>query len=122
MLIEVSIGEVIDKITILKLKKANITDEEKLANVNKEYNYLLSEVEAEIIADDLFTELYSVNKKLWEIEDDIRDCERNRDFEENFIRLARLVYITNDERAEIKKKINLKYGSEFVEEKSYKKY
>lgn len=122
MLIEVSIGEIVDKITILKIKKANIKDEDKLTNINKEYNYLLSEIPAEIIADDLFIELHGVNSRLWQIEDDIRDCERARDFEENFIRLARLVYITNDERAEIKKKINLKYGSEFVEEKSYKKY
>lgn len=123
MKIEVSIGEIVDKLSILQIKLENITDDEKLVNVKKEFNYLY-----DIVFKDLKIELKDyqrlslVNQQLWNIEDDIRDEERNKNFGERFIELARAVYVTNDERSRIKKDINLKYGSEFVEEKSYQDY
>jgi len=123
MKIEVSIGEIVDKLSILQIKTEEIKDESKLKNVKTEYDYLYDIVFNEMgIEQSDFTELVSVNKKLWIIEDDIRDKERNKEFDNIFIELARAVYVTNDERAEVKKKINLKYGSEFVEEKSYNPY
>jgi len=123
MKIEVSIGEIVDKLSILQIKTEEITDESKLKNVKSEYDYLYDIVFNEMgIEQSDFTELVSVNKKLWIIEDDIRDKERNKEFDNIFIELARAVYVTNDERAEVKKKINLKYGSTFVEEKSYNPY
>jgi hypothetical protein len=123
MNIEVSIGEIVDKLSILQIKTQFIKDEEKLNNVKKEYDYLYGIVfnEMKIEQTDFF-ELVSVNQKLWKIEDDIRDKERDKEFDEVFIELARSVYITNDKRAEVKKKLNLKYGSTFVEEKSYQNY
>lgn len=123
MKIEVSIGEVVDKLSILQIKTAYITDESKLVNVKKEYDYLHNIVfnEMKIEVSD-FLDLVSVNKRLWEIEDTIRNKELLKEFDNIFIELARAVYITNDERASIKKNINLKYGSLFVEEKSYQKY
>ena len=125
MNIEVSHGEIVDKLTILQIKKENITDSTKLDNIIKEYDYLLS-----VVKDDLkistesseYLELQSINKELWVIEDDIREKERQKEFDEDFIKLARAVYYTNDVRAKIKKEINLKYGSGFVEEKSYSQY
>lgn len=125
MNIEVSHGEIVDKLTILQIKKKNITDPIKLDNIVKEYDYLLS-----IVVNDLgistqsseYLELLSINKDLWVIEDDIRDKERAKEFDDEFIRLARAVYFTNDVRAKIKKEINLKYSSGFVEEKSYSNY
>ena len=123
MKIEVSIGEIVDKLSILQIKTEEIKDETKLNNVRAEYDYLFDIVFNEMgIEQSDFTELVDVNKKLWVIEDDIRDKERNKEFDDVFIELARAVYVTNDERAEVKKKINLKYGSEFVEEKSYNPY
>lgn len=123
MKIEVSIGEIVDKLSILKIKRDNITDTDKLENVIKEYDYLNDIVfnELKVSKEDFFN-LVSINEKLWVIEDDIRDKERDSLFDKEFIELARSVYFTNDKRAEIKKDINLKYGSLFVEEKSYKKY
>lgn len=123
MKIEVSIGEIVDKLSILKIKRDNITDIDKLENVIKEYDYLNDIVfnELKVSKEDFFN-LVSINEKLWVIEDDIRDKERDSLFDKEFIELARSVYFTNDKRAEIKKDINLKYGSLFVEEKSYKKY
>lgn len=123
MKIEVSIGEIVDKLSILKIKRDNITDIDKLENVIKEYDYLNDIVfnELKVSKEDFFN-LVSINEKLWVIEDDIRDKERDSLFDKEFIELARSVYFTNDKRAEIKKGINLKYGSLFVEEKSYKKY
>ena len=123
MKIEVSIGEVVDKLSILQIKTVYITDESKLVNVKKEYDYLHNIVfnEMKIEVSD-FLDLVSVNKRLWEIEDNIRNKELLKEFDDIFIELARAVYITNDERASIKKNINLKYGSLFVEEKSYQKY
>jgi hypothetical protein len=123
MKIEVSVGEIVDKLSILQIKTGMIKDQEKLANVKKEYDYL-----SDIVFDELkieqsdFFNLVVINSKLWEIEDRIRKKERDQEFDEDFIDLARSVYFTNDERAEIKKSINLKYGSYFVEEKSYEKY
>jgi len=125
MKIEVSHGEIVDKLTILQIKKENITDPSKLDNIVKEYNYLLSIVENDLgISTELpeYLELLSINKELWVIEDDIRDKERIKEFDEDFIKLARSVYYTNDVRAKIKKEINLKYSSGFVEEKSYQSY
>ena len=125
MNIEVSHGEIVDKLTILQIKKENITDPNKLDNIVKEYNYLLSVVENNLGISTLspeYLELLSINKKLWGIEDDIRDKERQKKFDEEFIKLARSVYYTNDVRAKIKKEINLKYSSGFVEEKSYSNY
>ena len=123
MNIEVSIGEIVDKLTILRIKKNNITDESKLFNVVKEYDYLYDVVFIQLkIESDDFYNLLLVNERLWDIEDLIRDKERDKVFDTEFIELARSVYITNDKRAELKKEINLKYGSLFVEEKSYKEY
>lgn len=122
MLIEVSIGEVLDKMSILTIKLNKIEDTDKLRNVSKELSYLTTNIDKDILNDDLYTELCGVNLRLWEIEDEIRECERKGQFDDEFIRLARAVYHRNDERAEIKKKINLKYGSQFIEEKSYTKY
>jgi len=125
MNIEVSHGEIVDKLTILQIKKENITDPIKLDNIVKEYNYLLSVVETDLgisLESPEYLELLSINKELWVIEDDIRDKERIKEFDEDFIKLARSVYYTNDVRAKIKKEINLKYSSGFVEEKSYQSY
>ena len=123
MKIEVSIGEIVDKLTILALKKKYIDDQLKLENIQKEYSCLLDIVfnELKISLTD-YDELLHINQLLWEIEDDIRVKEKNAEFDNQFIELARLVYITNDKRADIKKQINEKYGSEFREEKSYAKY
>ena len=123
MNIEVSTGEIVDKLSILQIKKNNITDNEKLINIDKEYDYLYK-----IIFEDLkidkedFYKLILINEKLWQIEDDLRIKESQKEFDEEFIELARSVYYTNDERANIKKQVNIKYGSDFVEEKSYNKY
>ena len=125
MNIEVSHGEIVDKLTILQIKKENITDPSKLDNIMKEYDYLLSVVENDLGISTLspeYLELLSVNKDLWVIEDDIRDKERQKEFDDDFIKLARAVYYTNDVRAKIKKEINLKFSSGFVEEKSYSNY
>lgn len=123
MEIEVSIGEIVDKLSILWIKKQNISDESKMLNIKKEYDYLNEIVFNKLkITEVDFQRLVEINTKLWVIEDDIRDKERNSEFDETFIKLARAVYFTNDKRAEIKKEINLKYGSLFIEEKSYKKY
>lgn len=123
MNIKVSIGEIVDKLTILKIKKNNITDESKLFNIIAEYDYLYDVVFNQLkIESDDFNNLLLVNESLWKIEDDIRDKERDKVFDIEFIELARSVYTTNDKRAEIKKEINLKYGSFFVEEKSYSNY
>lgn len=124
MEIEVSIGEVVDKLTILSLKMIYMEEREKLVNVNKERQYLLKKLEEtpEIIHDELYKDLLDTNNHLWTVEDEIRDLERKQQFDGDFIRLARSVYRLNDKRAAIKKDINLKYGSDFIEEKSYKPY
>jgi len=123
MEIEVSIGEIVDKLSILEIKKENIKDISKLDNINKEYDYLYKIVFDELkIESDDFNKLYSINLELWKVEDDLREKERNTEFDNMFIELARKVYYTNDERSVIKKDINIKYGSLFVEEKSYSNY
>jgi len=125
MKIEISHGEIVDKLTILQIKNQNIIDPIKLDNIVKEYDYLLSVVENDLgisIESPEYLELLSINNELWVIEDDIRDKERLKQFDDDFIKLARAVYHTNDVRAKIKKEINLKYGSLFVEEKSYSNY
>jgi len=122
MLIDVSIGEIADKISILVIKNERIKDPEKLKNVQKELSLLVEAFPAEILIDKLYTELSSINLSLWAIEDNIREYERLGEFNDEFIQLAREVYITNDKRAAVKKEINLKYGSDIVEEKSYEQY
>ena len=123
IIIAISIGELIDKITILEIKKIHV-QEEKLNNVNKELFQLKKSLkESEINIDpELIESLRKVNLELWSIEDQIRLKERDKDFKDEFIQLARSVYIKNDERANIKKIINIKYSSNIIEEKSYKKY
>lgn len=125
MKIEVSIGEIVDKLTILDIKMSQIFNPEKLKNIVKEFGYLKDVVENELnisTESEDYKKLLNINKELWDIEDKIRDKERNNSFDYEFIELARLVYITNDKRADIKKEINLKFGSNFLEEKSYSKY
>jgi len=124
--VPISPGELIDKITILEIKAANITDATKLANVKVELQLLQETWGASEYAktniDAEWKQLRDVNKQLWDIEDDIRDKERQKQFDQQFIDLARAVYIRNDERAAVKKTINTKLGSKIVEEKSYAKY
>ena len=124
--VPVSVGEVLDKITILEIKLAHISDSAKRANVQNELDALLP-----LVAGDAFTtnqmqglvaQLKAVNEALWDIEDDIREKEAAKIFDAEFIKLARAVYVTNDKRAEIKKQINLATGSALVEEKSYESY
>ncbi len=124
--VPVSPGEVLDKITILEIKSERMTDPEKVANVGVELA-LLKETWNETIRDTediqkLHAQLKKINGALWEIEDDIRDKERAKEFDKRFIELARAVYVTNDRRSEIKKQLNLHLGSEIIEEKSYKDY
>ncbi len=115
-----SVGELYDKISILEIKAQRIEDAEKLAHVNKELS-LLREIAAQFPADtELYEELKKVNETLWDIEDAIRIEETNQRFGDEFIKLARSVYATNDRRAEIKREINLASDSEIVEVKSYK--
>lgn len=123
MKIEVSNGEIIDKLTIIQIKLERIKDNAKLANLQKEYNELF-EVSSAIISksDPLYKSLYEVNCELWDIEDHIRDLERKKDFGNDFVSTARAVYVKNDRRSEIKREINIKTSSGFIEEKSYEKY
>ena len=127
MKVEVSNGELLDKLTILELKLTNITDVQKLSNIQNEHDELSP------LADQLFDsygeelknlykKLTEINSELWTIEDDIRECERNKDFGSDFVSLARAVYFTNDKRSDVKKAINLLTDSGFVEEKSYEDY
>jgi len=125
MKIEVSIGEVLDKLTILEIKRENIKDEAKLLNINKEYNYLLFVIEEnypELINSSFHKKLLDINKSLWKTEDNLRLLEHEGSFEANFIGYARSVYFQNDLRADVKKEINIAYDSELIEEKSYHKY
>ena len=127
MKVEVSNGELLDKLTILELKLTNITDVQKLSNIQKEHDELnplagqLFDSYGEELKN-LYKQLAEINSELWTIEDDIRECERNKDFGSDFVSLARAVYFTNDKRSEIKKSINLLTGSGFIEEKSYEDY
>ena len=121
MQIEISNAEILDKLSILEIKLSDITDVSKLANVRKEH-LLLLHVRDEIpdFPTDLYNQLRAVNKEIWSIEDEIRIKEKNKKFDSQFIQLARSVYIKNDERAVIKKQININTNSDIVEEKSYK--
>jgi len=126
ILVPISPGELLDKITILRIKSERISDPPKVANVRRELAaleatwadsaYGAAAVDADVAA------LMAVNARLWTIEDDIRDKERARSFDAEFIRLARAVYMENDERAAIKRRINLRLGSRIIEEKSYQAY
>lgn len=123
---EISVGEFLDKVTILEIKSERIGDPAKLSNVQRELDTLRRTWAASPFSrQDLGTEiaeLKRINEKLWRIEDDIRDREAAATFDEGFIQLARAVYITNDERAAVKRRINLKVGSTLIEEKSYADY
>ncbi len=122
----ISCGELLDKLTILRIKKDRIDNEEKLKNINNELKQLTrifdDKVEKSSELDRLIDELRAVNEQLWDIEDEIRACEKDKDYGERFIELARSVYLTNDKRANLKYQINSVTGSELVEEKSYEEY
>ena len=124
--VPVSPGEVLDKVTILEIKSERISDAGKLANVKRELELLQASWRQSVTEDEtvrrIHAELKTINEALWEIEDAIRDKERAREFDQRFIDLARSVYVTNDQRAEAKKKLNVYLGSEIVEEKSYQDY
>lgn len=124
VVVPVSIGELVDKITILRIKRRMIKDQAKVANIETELNALLGVCKTSTIDADspLAKDLEDINLKLWKIEDDIRDLERSKTFDAKFIELARAVYVTNDARFLVKSKINTAFGSKFKEEKSYKPY
>ena len=124
--VEISVGELMDKISILEIKQKNLKDKEKIKIVSRELESLNSCVQKDVHITDqiksLYEDLKKINIKLWNIEDGKRDCERNGDFGEKFIKLARSVYIENDQRAKIKNKINKLSGSNISEVKSHEKY
>lgn len=124
--VDISIGEFFDKLTILEIKHERIRHADKLTNVKKELDALNDLLEQlpfsrDDVADEV-GELKAINEKLWVIEDDIRDKEAAKAFDQDFIELARSVYITNDRRSDVKRDINIKLGSSFIEEKSYEQY
>ena len=127
MKIEISNGELLDKLSILELKLKNITDENKLINVRSEFEEL-SPLAQQIFKkkavgiNELYLKLSEINGNLWDIEDDIRQCERDKKFDSKFVQLARDVYFTNDIRSELKKEINILTKSGLIEEKSYEDY
>ena len=121
----ISLGELVDKISILIIKQKNITDETKLDHVKKELDFLQKTLTSYVQQEEInnyLENLININSKLWNIEDDIRECERKKLFDQSFIDLARSVYFTNDERAKVKNDINKTFGSELVEVKSYEEY
>jgi len=124
--VPISPGELVDKITILEIKKEFIDDINKLKNIKHEYDLLMqiysNDVSQTDGVDSLKSKLKNINLSLWKIEDDIRDCERDKIFNERFVKLARDVYFTNDKRSKVKLEINLLLNSSLVEEKSYKDY
>lgn len=126
ILVEIGSGELIDKITILQIKSERMSDAAKLANVRLELSELSAARDASLPASDeleaLSAQLKGINEALWVIEDDIRACEAEKDFSEKFIALARAVYVTNDQRAAVKKQINLLTGAKIIEEKSYTEF
>ena len=126
ILVEVSVGELLDKISILEIKKEKIKDLEKLEFINNEHGILNDQLDQNVKSDDklnnLFQTLKEINARLWVIEDDKRVCERNKDFGENFIKLSRDVHFLNDDRAKIKLEINILSGSKIKEIKEYVKY
>jgi hypothetical protein len=126
ILVEVSVGELLDKISILEIKKEKIKDTEKLKFINDEHAILKGQLDENVKSDDklntLFKSLKEINAKLWVIEDDKRMCEKNSDFTENFIKLSRDVHFLNDDRAKIKLEINNHTGSKIKEIKEYTSY
>ena len=127
MKVEVSNGELMDKLSILELKLKNIADPKKLINVNTEFNELNPLVQKLFkkhnpAINKLYIKLAEINRKLWVIEDEIRQCEKDKNFSNKFVKLARDVYFTNDVRSEIKKEINILTNSGVIEEKSYEDY
>lgn len=124
MKIDISIGELVDKVTILSIKLEKIKNADKLKNIKKEYGLLYESMKHIGITKDSedFKDLVQVNLRLWDIEDKIRIKEANKEFDDDFIQLARSVYFENDKRAEIKKQINLTFGSDLIEEKEYVRY
>jgi len=124
--VPISVGELVDKVTILEIKSEKIPDAAKLANIRRELDALTAVLKPSLAATpalaSLKAELRAINETLWRIEDDIRDCERQRDFGAAFVELARSVYRTNDRRAATKRKIDELTGSELLEEKSYAPY
>ena len=126
ILVEVSVGELLDKISILEIKQEKIKDTESLKFINDEYNVLKDELDKNIKTDEklknLFNSLKEINSKLWVIEDDKRTCEKNKDFGEKFIKLSRDVHFLNDDRAKIKLEINNHTGSTIKEIKEYTNY
>ena len=126
ILIEVSVGELYDKISILEIKKDKIKDPEKLKYINEEYKILDEQLKKNVISNDktinLFKSLKQINSKLWIIEDEKRLCEKNADFGEKFVNLSRNVHLLNDERAKIKLEINILTGSKIKEVKEYTNY
>ena len=126
ILVEISVGELLDKISILEIKKEKIKDSEKLKFINDEYNVLKDQLNRNITSDqkldDLFKSLKEINSRLWIIEDDKRMCEKNSDFGEKFIKLSRDVHFLNDDRAKIKLEINNHTGSKIKEIKEYTNY
>jgi hypothetical protein len=119
---EISAGELIDKISILEIKSEKIKDESKLEHINMEKDILSKEAQKLHLHQNWLDKIKEVNLKLWKIEDDIREKERKKEFDQAFIELARAVYFTNDERFNVKNQINLFYSSNIVEQKSYEKY
>ena len=124
MKVEISLGELVDKVTILAIKLEKIGDPGKLKNIRKEHGLLHREMVSSGIAETSpeYIRLIEINRKLWEIEDRIREKESAKSFDEEFITLARGVYFNNDDRAAIKREINIRFGSDLVEEKSYTPY
>jgi hypothetical protein len=125
LLVPISAGELFDKLTILEIKGERITDREKLANVCHEANLLRTVVAnrfSDFASHELIGQLRDINRALWEIEDDLRELEQRKDFGNKFVELARSVYLRNDERAGLKRRINQAIGSVIVEEKSYASY
>lgn len=123
--IPISVGELVDKLTILEIKLENVSSNQKRGNLEKEYNELLIVFERNVdskILRKYYQDLLIINRKLWKIEDDIRILEKNKLFNEEFIQLARSVYITNDQRFDIKNTINSLMGSDIKEEKLYEDY
>ena len=126
ILVEVSVGELLDKISILQIKKSNIKDNEKLKLIIEELTLLEKKLH-DVFPDNInireyVDKFFIINSKLWTIEDHIRDCEKQKKFDQKFIELARSIYFTNDERSKIKYEINKKFGSKIIEVKSYKEY
>ena len=126
IIVEVSVGELLDKISILEIKKEKIKDTEKLKFINNEYSILKDQFKKNVETDEKLNQMYQslkdLNFKLWEIEDDKRKCEKNKDFGEKFIQLSRDVHFLNDNRAKIKLEINNYSGSEIKEIKEYTNY